>query len=41
MICLVITVGVSIFIVLPTAIWIGSSPTLKDPDKRKEFLEHL
>ena len=41
MICLVIAAGVCIFIGLPVAIWIGSSPTLKDPDKRKEFLEHL
>jgi hypothetical protein len=41
MICLVIATGVSIFIALLIAIWIGSSPTLKDPDKRKEFLEHL
>ena len=41
MICLVISAIVSIFIALPIATWIGSSPTLKDPDKRKEFLEHL
>ena len=39
MICLVIAAGLSIFIALPIAIWIG--PTIKDPDERKEFLEHL
>jgi len=38
MICLVIAAGVFIFVSILIAIW---GPAPKDPDERKEFLEHL